>query len=73
MLGMMTGIWKVHFRQSGRMLCDEYTSREPAIDAACDRWFEDPKVRITGPCEEVVESAEVERICRDRHSVDKSS
>ncbi len=68
----MIGFWKVHFRQSGRMLCDEYTSRELAIDAACDRWLEDPEVWITGPREEVVQSAEVERIYRDRSPVAKS-
>ena len=68
----MIGFWKVHFRQSGRMLCDEHASREFAIDAACRRWLEDPEVWITGPHEEVVQSAEVERIYRDRYLADKS-
>jgi hypothetical protein len=73
MIGTMTGIWKVHFRQSGRMLSDDYNSREDAIDAACRRWLEDPQVWITGPNGEVVQSAEVERIYRERDSSDRSS
>jgi hypothetical protein len=68
----MIGFWKVHFRQSGRMLCDELTSRELAIDAACNRWLEDPEVWITGPHEEVVQSAEVERIYRNRYPANRS-
>ena len=73
MIGTMTGIWKVHFRQSGRMLGDDYNSREDAIDAACRRWLADRQVYITGPNGEVVQSAEVERIYRDQYSADKSS
>ena len=68
----MIGFWKVHFRQSGRMLCDEQTSRELAVDTACQRWLEDPEVWITGPDKEVVQSAEVERIYRDRYLAGKS-
>jgi hypothetical protein len=69
----MIGFWQVHFRQSGRMLCDEHTSRELAIDDACNRWLEDPQVWITGPDQEMVQSAEVERIYRDRYPADKSA
>ena len=69
----MIGFWKVHFRQSGRILFEEHASREFAIDAACLRWLEDPEVWITGPHEEVVQSADVERIYRDRYLADKSS
>ena len=36
------------------------------------RWLEDLKVWITGPHEEVVQSAEVERIYRDRYLAHKS-
>jgi hypothetical protein len=66
MIGMMTGIWQVHFRHSGRMLCDDYSSREDAIDAACRRWLADTQVWITGPNGEAVQSAEVERTYRDQ-------
>jgi hypothetical protein len=72
-IGTMIGIWKVHFRHSGRMLCDDYHSREDAIDAACRRWLADPQVWVTGPNGDVVQSAKVERIDRDQHSADKSS
>jgi hypothetical protein len=58
---------------SGYMLSDDYNSREGAIDAAaCRRWLADPQVWITGPHGEVVQSAEVERIYRARHSIAKS-
>jgi hypothetical protein len=72
MIGMMTGTWTVHFRQAGRMLSDDYNSREDAIDAACRRWLADPQVYIIGPNGEVVPRAEVERVYRQRHSIDKS-
>ena len=66
----MFGFWKVHFRQSGRILFEEHASRELAIDAACLRWLEDPKVWVTGPHEEVVQCGEVERIYRERYLAD---
>jgi hypothetical protein len=72
MIGMLTGIWTVHFRQRGRLLCDDYNSLVAAIDAACRRWPQDPQVWVTGSNGEVVQSAEVERIYRKRHSIDKS-
>ena len=69
----MFGFWKVHFRQSGRILFEEHASCEFAIDAACLRWLEDPKVWVTGPHEEVVQSGEVERIYRERYLADNKS
>jgi hypothetical protein len=69
----MIGFWKVHFRQSGRILFEEHASREFAIDAAYLRWLEDPRVWVTGPHEEVVESGEVECIYRERYLADNKS
>ena len=69
----MIGFWTVHFRKSGRILFEEHASRELAIDAACLRWLEDPKVWITGPHGEVVQSDEVERIYREQYLADNKS
>ena len=45
----MIGFWKVHFRHCGRILFEEHASCEFAIDAACLRWLEDPKVGLPAP------------------------